>query len=189
MAILKPITPAAWANLKEVRLRALADTPFAFGSTFADESQLTDADWQERAVKWTSDRSAAYLAWDGDLPCGIAAGFLDLENRAIAHLVSMWVAPTHRRRGVGRLLVNNVIDWGRSRQAVSLNLMVTSCNCGAMRFYESMEFFKTGRTEPYPNDAALIEYEMSRDIAGIATRKPSSSFQNPGFPACPSRQR
>jgi ribosomal protein S18 acetylase RimI-like enzyme len=166
MAIIKSITSASWVSLKEVRLRALADTPLAFGSTFEQESQLTDADWQERAAKWTSERSASYLAWDGNHACGIAAGFLDLDNPATAHLISMWVAPTHRRQAVGRLLVNGVIDWARLRQVVALKLMVTSSNDDALRFYQNMGFVKTGRLEPYPNDAALVEFEMSRVVSG-----------------------
>ena len=42
--------------------------------------------------------------------------------------------------------------------------MVTSNNDAAMRFYESLGFVRTGRTEPYPNDAALVEFEMMRSI-------------------------
>ncbi|MGY8827382.1 MAG: GNAT family N-acetyltransferase [Candidatus Latescibacterota bacterium] len=39
-------------------------------------------------------------------------------------------------------------------------LMVTSNNEAAISFYESLRFEKNGHTEPYPNDPALIEYEM-----------------------------
>lgn len=158
MVILKPITPAVTAEFKTIRLRALQDTPTAFGSTYAKESQLTDADWQQRAQQWNSERSVAYLAWDGDQPCGIiaAAG----EVPAKAGIYSMWVAPTHRRRGVGRMLITAVINWARSRQIETLHLMVTCNNDGAIQFYEFLGFTKTGRTEPYPNDPALVEFEM-----------------------------
>jgi ribosomal protein S18 acetylase RimI-like enzyme len=39
-------------------------------------------------------------------------------------------------------------------------LMVTSVNPGATRFYQRLGFCKTGKTEPYPNDPAIFEYEM-----------------------------
>jgi ribosomal protein S18 acetylase RimI-like enzyme len=165
MIILKPIPPADVTSFKTVRLRALQDTPLAFGSTYAKESQLTDADWQKRVNQWNSERaSAAFLAWDGPNPCGIAAGFLDNDDPTKAHLVSMWVAPTHRRRGVGQLLVNRIIDWARSRNVHTLSLMVTSTNNPAIRFYEQLGFTKTGRTEPYPNDPSVVEYEMIRSV-------------------------
>jgi ribosomal protein S18 acetylase RimI-like enzyme len=41
-----------------------------------------------------------------------------------------------------------------------LILTVTSVNHGAIRFYERLGFRKTGKTEPYPNDPAIFEYEM-----------------------------
>jgi ribosomal protein S18 acetylase RimI-like enzyme len=80
----------------------------------------------------------------------------------------MWVAPTHRRRGVGQLLVNRITDWARSRNILALSLMVTSSNDPAIRFYHQLGFAKTGRTEPYPNDASLVEYEMIRSVDAIA---------------------
>jgi ribosomal protein S18 acetylase RimI-like enzyme len=160
MVILKPISPGSVAAFKAMRLAALRDTPLAFGSTYAKESLLSDADWDRRVAQWQGDRSACYLAWDGEEPCGIAAGFLDKDDARKAHLVSMWVAPSHRRRGIGRLLVNAVMDWARSHQAVTLRLAVTSCNDAAMCFYEQLGFTRTGTIEPYPNDPALVEFEM-----------------------------
>src|SRR5712692_5958294 len=61
---LEPITPQNAMIFKAVRLRALQDTPSAFGSTYAKESQLADADWIKRAVQWNGERSAAFLAMD-----------------------------------------------------------------------------------------------------------------------------
>jgi ribosomal protein S18 acetylase RimI-like enzyme len=165
MVTLKPITATSFTDFRDVRLRALADTPLAFGSTYANESQLTDTDWQQKAAKWSSEQSTARLAWDDTNPCGIVACFLDPDHPSQAHLASMWVAPTHRKLGVGRLLVSHMIDWARERRATTLHLTVTSCNHTAMRFYESLGFARTGNTEPYPNDPTLIEFEMMRSIA------------------------
>jgi putative acetyltransferase len=76
----------------------------------------------------------------------------------------MWVAPTHRRRSVGKGLVEAIATWAQSQNATSLCLMVTSNNESAMAFYQRLGFARTGRTEPYPNDPALIEYEMCRSL-------------------------
>lgn len=160
MALLKPITCQSVASFKAVRLGALLDTPSAFGSTYAKESRLSDAEWEQRVAQWHGERSICYLAWDGDQPCGIAASFLDQEDATQAYLVSMWVAPTHRSRGVGRLLVDGIIDWACGRRAEKMCLTVTSNNDVARRFYERMGFTKTGKILPYPNDPALVEFEM-----------------------------
>jgi ribosomal protein S18 acetylase RimI-like enzyme len=164
MIALEPITTQNVLIFKAVRLRALQDTPTAFGSTYTKESQLTDADWVKRADRWSGETGIGYLAIDGGEACGIAGSFLDQDNPAHAQLISMWTAPTHRQQGIGRLLVNEVLNWARQRGACTLRLMVTSNNEPAIRFYQRLGFMLTGRTEPYPNDPALIEYEMSRPI-------------------------
>ena len=164
MISLEPITARHALIFKATRLRALHDTPTAFGSTYAKESQLTDADWIERTTQWSGERSISYLAMDGDTACGIAGAFFDRDDTGRARLFSMWTAPTHRRQGVGRLLVNNILSWVGQRGAHTLQLMVTSNNESAVLFYERLGFTLTGRTEPYPNDPTLTEYEMARLI-------------------------
>jgi ribosomal protein S18 acetylase RimI-like enzyme len=101
---------------------------------------------------------------DAEAAIGIAGSHLDQDNPAHAHLISMWTAPTHRQRGVGRLLVNEITNWARTRKALTLQLMVTSRNDSAIVFYQRLGFTLTGRTEPYPNDPALLEYQMVRPI-------------------------
>jgi ribosomal protein S18 acetylase RimI-like enzyme len=166
------VTPQNAMVFKAVRLRALQDTPSAFGSTYGRESQLADAEWIDRATKWNGDHSILFLALDGEIGCGIAGSHLDPDDSARAHLISMWTAPTHRRHGVGCQLVNEVVAWARARGSRTLLLMVTSSNEGAMRFYEQLGFSRTGVTAPYPNDPALIEYQMSRPIiASLFSKK------------------
>jgi ribosomal protein S18 acetylase RimI-like enzyme len=165
MIALVPVMAKNALTFKAVRLRALRDTPSAFGSTYAEESQLSDADWVARAAQWSGERSVVYLAIEEGTACGIAGSFLDQDDRTLAYLVSMWTAPTHRQRGIGRRLVNEILAWARLRRARTLRLMVTSSNEAAIQFYQRLGFSLTGRTEPYPNDSALIEYEMSRPVS------------------------
>ena len=150
---------------KDVRLRALQNTPTAFSSTYAEESKLTDTDWVKRATQWGSDKSIGYLAMDAGIACGIASGLLDHDDATRANLFSMWVAPTHRRLGIGRKLVDAIIDWARAQSARTLLLLVTSNNDGAIKFYQQLGFTLTGRTEPYANDPALSNYEMRQFIS------------------------
>jgi ribosomal protein S18 acetylase RimI-like enzyme len=172
MIVLKPITPDRALVFKAVRLRALQDTPSAFGSTYSKESQLTDDEWIERSANWSSDRSTGYLAFDeeqseeerADAYCGIAASYLNEQNPQKAHLISMWVAPDHRQSGVGKILIDAIERWATHRGAHTLLLTVTSSNHPAITFYTRLGFSMTGNTEPYPNDPALIEYEMSKPI-------------------------
>jgi ribosomal protein S18 acetylase RimI-like enzyme len=162
--VIEPITAANLLVFKDVRLRALQEAPYAFSSTYAREVQFGDAEWAKRAERWNGENGIGFVAMDGDMACGIAGSFLDEKDATRVQLLAMWTAPTHRQRGVGRQLVNDVLNWARGRNARILQLMVTSNNETAMRFYERLGFRRTGRTEPYPNDPAVVEYEMARPI-------------------------
>ena len=149
---------------KDVRLRALLDSPTAFSSTFAKESTLTDDDWVARVAQWSSGTSTTYLALDTGRACGIASGMLDQSDPSRAHLLSMWVAPTHRRMGIGRSLVEAVLAWARAKNVQTMQLLVTSNNDPAIQFYRRLGFTLTGNEATYANDPALKDYEIIRSL-------------------------
>jgi ribosomal protein S18 acetylase RimI-like enzyme len=164
MIAITPITLKNVAVFKAVRLRALQDAPDAFSSTYAKEAEFPDSEWLARAERMNGKRGAGFVAMDGEMPCGLVGGFLDENDASRVTLVSMWTAPSHRREGVGRRLVDEVLAWAAARNAQAVFLLVTGNNHGAIRFYERLGFSKTGITSPYPNDPAVIEYEMYRAI-------------------------
>lgn len=149
---------------KDVRLRALKDTPLAFSSTYAKESQFPDEEWVRRSHRWNGEEAILYLAYDdadSKRACGIAGCFAEDEDGVPrAHVISMWVDPQYRRAGVGSLLIDGLKTWARERGLRGLTLLVTSVNEGAIDFYERIGFQKSGEIKPYPNDSSLFEYEM-----------------------------
>jgi GNAT superfamily N-acetyltransferase len=164
MPTLIPISQQNVEAFKRVRLEALRDSPTAFGSTYAAESQFTDAQWIKRAANLSGKKGAGFLAMEDAVPCGIIGALFDEQQPEKAQIVSMWVAPAWRRTGLGRLLIDAIRSWARSRGVHRLNLMVTSCNQGAVEFYRRCGFAMTGNTEPYPNDSSLFEYEMAQSV-------------------------
>jgi ribosomal protein S18 acetylase RimI-like enzyme len=164
MVIVEQLSPGLAMQLKQVRLIALQDTPSAFGSTYARESQRSDEDWLQRATGWNSDRSVFYIAMDQGAPCGMIGSTFDEHAPRRAWVVSMWVAPTHRRSGLGTRLIDEVQRWAQSLAVCELLLHVTSNNLRAQGLYEKCGFIRTGITRPYENDPALFEYEMIKAI-------------------------
>jgi len=161
MIEIKRIAPHTALVFKDVRLRALQESPTAFSSTYARESLLPDEEWQRRAARWGGDENdAMFMAFEGGTVCGIVGSYVEPEQRERAQVVSMWVDPAYRRAGAGKKLIDAVAAWNRSRGVRELALMVTCVNTGAIAFYEGLGFVKTGVTAEYPNDRAIIEYEM-----------------------------
>jgi ribosomal protein S18 acetylase RimI-like enzyme len=162
-----PITPALVADYKQVRLRALQDSPLAFSSTFARESQLTEEDWMARATRLIGSRDVGYFALLNGSYAGLAIMLVDPVEHGDPYkgnLISMWVAPEARRCGVGRRLIEAIAFWAAGHEVKTLTLMVTDVNHTAIAFYESLGFAKTGQTEAYPNDPSITEYEMAKHL-------------------------
>ena len=111
--VLRRFAADEWPAYRDLRLRALADSPDAFGSTFARESARSDDEWRERlATGVRSPTDLPLVAVVDDVLAGLAWGRLDERQPDIAHLFQVWVAPEFRGRGVGRLLVDAVITAG-----------------------------------------------------------------------------
>ena len=159
--------------LRTVRLRALADTPLAFGSTHAREAAYPPERWEEWARESAAGpRQAWFLAvaedadaaTDLDPPVGLAFAVIDADDPERAHLFSMWVAPEARGAGAASALVDAVIAWTAARGARTLRTALTIGNEPAARLYARAGFVDTGRREPLghsDSETALLERALA----------------------------
>jgi GNAT superfamily N-acetyltransferase len=146
-------------RLRETRLRALAEDPAAFASTLEEERDFDPEVWVSRA---TNPTSVNFLAEDGGT-VGIVAGITE-DRPGVAQLVSMWVAPEARGKGVARLLIDAVVMWARDRGMRHLELWVTEDNDRARVLYERAGFSATGERQPVPSDPSRMEDRLVREI-------------------------
>lgn len=152
-----------WRLVRYIRLRALAEAPESFGSTYADQSILPEEYWRELVERRaTSAEEATFIAVVDGVWSGMAATSPDDDLADAAMVQSMWVDPVSRRRGIADALVNTIMDWNRARGIDALTLWVTGSNRPAIRLYEKLGFNATGRTQPHPSNPALHEIEMIR---------------------------
>ncbi len=114
-----------WERVRDIRLRALADAPSAYGSRLDEEQDRPESFWRERLERHAA---ATFLALDGDETVGLVRAFIAPEDVTSAELVSMWVAPEARGQGVGRRLVAAVTEWTRDHGATGISLWVTETN-------------------------------------------------------------
>ena len=72
-----------WQLLKDLRLRALEDAPYAFGTTLADGLQRTDTDWLEMTHDHATAHDRAYfIAYANKTPCGMAGCYLQPPQKS-----------------------------------------------------------------------------------------------------------
>jgi GNAT superfamily N-acetyltransferase len=157
-------------KLREIRLRALTQSPDAFGTTLAQAAGQPETDWHERAVVAAAgERQVMFVAEADGRWAGLAGGFFehaaDADGPDDAELISMWVEPEARRSGVAVELIEAVIGWAQARGASRIRLWVTLGNVPATRLYERMGFVATGETASVRPDSALREQLMVRPLA------------------------
>jgi len=150
------VTAEDWRLYRRVRLDALKEAPYAFGSTYEHELHSDDDAWRQRAVS----RVRFLAEVDGVVAGTVSAG--DSEETGVAAITAMWVDPRFRRAGVGARLMATVIDWARAQGFSRVLLWVTEVNHSAQRLYARHGFVGTGASkEIRPGE---LEHEMSREL-------------------------
>jgi RimJ/RimL family protein N-acetyltransferase len=151
--------------LKSVRLAALADSPSAFGSSYAAEAEQPDDHWTHRAMLGAAgERSVTFFAIADESVVGLVSAYRPDPVRLSVELVSMWVAPAHRRAGIAAELVRAVVGWAHQTGMATVELWVTRGNDAAVRLYESAGFRPTGDHQPLPSDPCKDELRMRRRL-------------------------
>jgi GNAT superfamily N-acetyltransferase len=155
------VSASDWCMVRDIRLHALRDAPLAFASSYAREAEYDEETWQQRVETaiWFVARDEP----DHADPVGLVAGITDRETGG-PHLVSMWVDPRMRGRGIGLALVDAVKAWA-APDAEQLILWVADGNDGARRLYERCGFRDTGRRQPLPSDPSIGESLMTCPLA------------------------
>jgi GNAT superfamily N-acetyltransferase len=137
-----------WQTLRDVRLRALEDSPDAFATRFDDARPRPEAWWTDwAAASADGDGQAMFLAWEGATAVGIVGTFVGQDGRR--WLIAMWTDPGARGRGVGRALVDATAAFARAAGSRELFLQVLEGNDAAASLYRSCGFEDTGPGEPH----------------------------------------
>jgi ribosomal protein S18 acetylase RimI-like enzyme len=124
-------------SFKAIRLEALKTSPELLRSTFEAEDKL-DLAWFAGRLE---DATIVGAFRNGEL-VGLA-GFFIQQGQPNAHkgrLFTMYVRPSFRNHGIGRLLLGAVLDVARENVEL-IQLSVVRDNAPARRLYESVAFW------------------------------------------------
>ncbi|AXH89540.1 GNAT family N-acetyltransferase [Micromonospora aurantiaca (nom. illeg.)] len=151
-----------WKVWRELRLAALAEAGYAFGARLADWQGDGDREerWRGRLAVPGSYNVVVML--DGQ-PVGMASG-MPTEQDGVVELISMYVAPVGRGRGVGDHLVREVEQWARQAGARTLRLAVAEGNPNAWALYLRNGFRDTGEVGGLMPDGVRREHIMTKSL-------------------------
>lgn len=148
-----------WRDYRALRLAALADAPHAFSSTLARTQAFEERDWRARLD--SDNLNICALVEDNrvGLAGGLRPGAWESHPTGV-QLVSMWVHPSMRRRGVGAALVRAITEWARTERLGELRLWVVEGNAPAECLYTRLGFTPTGARQPLADGEPRTEVEM-----------------------------
>ncbi len=163
MISIRRVTSDGWQEWRLLRRQALDEAPYAFGSTLGEWSGAGDSEqrWRQRL-----DAVPVNLIADND---GAPVGMVSVT--AVVHqeveIISMWVAPSVRGRGVGDALVRAALDHARAVGANRVVLDVTAGNEHAIDLYWRAGFADVGwATSPdAPRPERRMELDLRRPLA------------------------
>jgi ribosomal protein S18 acetylase RimI-like enzyme len=146
----------------KLRREALLDSPFAFASSLEDDHS-SNVEKIREYLRQGPD-SVIFGAFIEEL-VGMAGLHRDRHKKSShkAHLWGMYVCTEHRRKGLGRQLVQAVINHAQELPGVEyIHLSVSSAAPEAKHLYESIGFSIWG-TEPDAlryDDRTISEHHM-----------------------------
>ncbi len=143
---IRRLTPADALIFQSLRLRALRESPTAFGSSYVEEKDFPISVIEERLAVKTD--CGVFGAFEKDELIGIVALGRETKHK-LAHKALIWgmyISPQNRGQGAGRALLQEALSLARSIEGIrQINLCVNATNMGAIRLYESLGFEAFGR--------------------------------------------
>lgn len=174
MIVVRSISPQEGMLYKQLRLGALEDAPDAFSPTWEEISQHDDNYWINAANRINADPDFELLVAERHgAPVGLVSGQVD--SKGVGHIGAMWVAPAARSAGVGKRLLESVIDFLWMRKAIEIRLTVTENNANAAALYRRCGFEFTGRKWPLRAGSTLMNLEMVLKPAAPVTETDPAS--------------
>lgn len=134
-----------WPIYREVRLRALRESPEAFVASAEEEAEFEDSVWEERIV-----RSRRIVAEDGDEVVGVVSVGTGHRSKIAdaGELFGLWVEAPRRGSGVARRLMEKAARVGREVGLKQLLYWVGTDNGRAVAFASSFGFRPTDDRRP-----------------------------------------
>ena len=147
MIVIEQVHAEDWQVWRDLRLRALATDPDAFGSTLAEWQDADEPRWRDgfatvlfRAIAVVDGRPS------GMIGCRESSAGTDPAASPGVEIVSVWVSPSVRGRGVGDALIAAALRWAaRDRPDRTVLLQVREANAAAIALYRRNGFVDDGR--------------------------------------------
>jgi len=143
-ALIRQLGPDDTAIYAALRREMLVDSPASFGSS-PEEDRVAKPEFQIEPIT-PGGGNVIYGAFAGGLVGAVGLVRIDrLKQLHRAYIWGMYVAPDHRKRGLGRRLMAGVLEYADTFGSVTqVQLSVSESAPGAQHLYASLGFTAWG---------------------------------------------
>ncbi|MCB1246394.1 MAG: GNAT family N-acetyltransferase [Acidimicrobiia bacterium] len=161
----RTVWPHEWEAVRSIRLEALEDTPSAFVTSYDEALGYADDLWRDRTAEGALGVTQnTVIALDHGKAVALAIGLLKRKGTVLV-VVSVFISPDYRGRGIGEEMFAILEGWGADRGALEAGLWVEETNERARGFYAKLGYETTDDRQRIPNDAGLWEIRLTKSLA------------------------
>jgi len=164
--VCRKLRPGESGVYRALRLESLKRYPDSFGSTYAEEAQVSRLAFENAIDEGTSDRFVVAAFLRKQL-VGIA-GFARRERHKTRHrseITQVYVDPDARGRSIGETLMRATLEMGFAQRGIEqVELSLVSTNHAARRLYERLGFEAFGLQANYFKTGDLSWHQLHMQV-------------------------
>ena len=164
---IRPVRSDEWRRWRQTRLRMLRDDADFFATRYDDMVREPDAMWRA----WVADAVAGeqktlFVAEEDGRWLGVVGAFVRVDPSEV-QLISMWVDPAARGRGIAQQLIRAVARWTEARGSTTVVLFVQEANEPARALYTRAGFRPTGDRTPASAGRSAFKLILAAPAASL----------------------
>lgn len=164
---IRPVRADEWRRWRETRLRMLRDDADFFSTRYDDMVREPEQAWRNWVAEAAAgDQKTLLVAEENGRWVGIVGAFARV-NPLEVQLISMWVDPALRGRGLARDLIRAVAAWAAGRGSTRVFLFVQEANEPAQALYERAGFRPTGDHTPASGGRSAFKLVLAAAVADL----------------------
>lgn len=165
--VIRAVRADEWRRWREVRLRMLRDDADFFSTRYDDMVREPESTWRA----WVAEAAAGlektlFVAEEDGRWLGVVGGFARVDPQEV-QLISMWVDPNARGRGIAQRLIRAVAGWALGRGSGRVVLFVQEANAPAQALYERAGFSATGDRAPSGGGRSAFKLVLAASVQDL----------------------
>lgn len=162
----RPVTLEDLSMFRDLRLESLKNEPYAFLATYEDEVQVAEEKWKERIENSIKGENGVTIVAEAEGKIVGLVGVSYGRHPKIKHTAHIWgtyVEPEYRGRGIGKKLMEKIIELAKVNPNVKkIKIEVVPEQESALKLYEKVGFtpIGTAKNELYVDGKYFDSYMM-----------------------------